>query len=129
MPCLRLKKVPVTVATIAVLLFTAAPAMAVTAGASQDAYGGQGEVLSGTAGDGVTLEPTSDDAAAAGAAENAPASAIGPDILDPKNVSDNGDGIGSLPFTGIDVLALFGGGIVLVLLGMSVRQVTRRRPV
>lgn len=102
------------VATMAVLLSLASPASAdLRAGASQDAYGGQGVVVSGQGLPGPTV--AADQAGVEAASAVAPANVV----LDSKDSA-------ALPFTGLDLLALVGGGLVLVLVGMSVRQVARR---
>jgi len=95
------------VATIVAALAIAGPAYAGPTGvASQDAYGGGGAVL------GQSTNPSTGNVAGTSVAKaTAPTEA---------------KGIGSLPFTGLDVLALVGGGLVLVLVGMSVRQLARR---
>lgn len=112
-------------ATMAVLLCLATPASAdLRAGASQDAYGGQGALVTGQ---GTPVPPV-----AAAASEDTgltPAdTAVAPrdTAVAPANVVLESGDSAALPFTGLDLLALVGGGLVLVLVGMTVRQVARR---
>ena len=115
MPVRMTRKVFAVVAMMAATLCLASPAYAdLRAGASQDAYGGQGAVLS----DQNSGEPA---VQSEQGGVGAPASAVAPTsaVLDSRDSA-------ALPFTGLDVLALVGGGLVLVLVGMTVRQVTRR---
>lgn len=107
------------VATMALLLCFASPASAdLRAGASQDAYGGQGGLVSGS---GTPVPPVAAEAGETADTGVTPVSAVAPGnaVLDSEDSA-------ALPFTGLDLLALVGGGLVLVLVGMSVRQVARR---
>ncbi len=102
-------------ATMAVLLCLASPASAdLRAGASQDAYGGQGAVLTGQ---GTPVPPVASDETGVAPASTAVA---------PANAVLDSEESAALPFTGLDLLALVGGGLILVLVGMTVRQVARR---
>jgi len=102
-------------ATMAVLLCLATPASAdLRAGASQDAYGGQGALVTGS---GTPVPPVASEDTGVAPDETAVAAANA--VLDSEESA-------ALPFTGLDLLALVGGGLVLVLVGMTVRQVARR---
>lgn len=115
MPATTSRKLLAIFAALAAALACAGPVYAAPTGsASQDAYGGQGQQVLGTSDEGATPSE-----AASPAGQVAASTAKATPAVESK-------GLGSLPFTGFDVLALAGGGIVLVLIGMSVRQLSRR---
>lgn len=98
----------VTVLALAVAL----PATASAQSSSVDAYGGDGNAVVGVSGGGGGSNgpPSSD-------------SGTGPN----GSVSGTGaNGSGTLPFTGMDVSLLAGGGILLLLIGVGMARITAR---
>jgi hypothetical protein len=45
-----------------------------------------------------------------------------------SEVKGSSNTLGSLPFTGLDLALIVGGGLVLVLAGVSLRRIASRRP-
>lgn len=87
--------------TTVVLALAFAPAAGATS-SSVDAYGGDGGVVAGIAGGGSPGDP----------------GASGDQVVS-----------SSLPFTGLDVSLLVGGGVLLLVLGVGMAKLTSRDPV
>lgn len=106
------------IAALAVMVLALAPS-AWAEGPTDDAYGGQGNVLSEVTSVGSSGEP--DDDAEPGS------SRVSPDVTSIPEAKTAAQKLSSdsLPFTGLDLLLILGGGALLLSIGVGIRQLVR----